>query len=50
MEKGTEKKVSAPLHLALGRPHKITVLAMPYFLFHFFWNNHKHFFDYRSTT
>ncbi|CAI0383959.1 unnamed protein product [Linum tenue] len=27
----------APLHLALGRPHTIT-------------NNHKHFFDYGSTT
>nr|VDD24536.1 unnamed protein product [Brassica rapa] len=34
----------APLHLALGRPHTITVLALPYLLFHFFWNNHKHFF------
>nr|AYC63718.1 hypothetical protein [Aphyllon epigalium subsp. epigalium] len=40
----------APLHLALGRPHTITVLALPYILFHFFWNNHKHFFDYGSTT
>nr|YP_010567251.1 hypothetical protein RF1 [Petrocosmea qinlingensis]UZC33492.1 hypothetical protein RF1 [Petrocosmea qinlingensis] len=40
----------APLHLALGRPHTITVLALPYLLFHFFCNNHKHFFDYRSTT
>nr|YP_010225219.1 Ycf1 [Prunus sericea]UDD73225.1 Ycf1 [Prunus sericea] len=39
-----------PLHLALGRPHTITVLALPYLLFHFFWNNHKHFFDYGSTT
>nr|YP_010734859.1 Ycf1 protein [Serjania erecta]WEH02072.1 Ycf1 protein [Serjania erecta] len=39
-----------PLHLALGRPHTITVLAIPYLLFHFFWNNHKHFFDYGSTT
>nr|YP_010982763.1 Ycf1 protein [Heliotropium arbainense]WOH21987.1 Ycf1 protein [Heliotropium arbainense] len=37
----------APLHLALGRPHTITVLALPYLLFHFFWNNHKHF---GSTT
>jgi len=27
-----------------------TVLALPYLLFHFFWNNHKHFFDYGSTT
>nr|YP_009895019.1 Ycf1.1 [Dipoma iberideum]QKK41479.1 Ycf1.1 [Dipoma iberideum] len=40
----------APLHLTLGRPHTITVLALPYLLFHFFWNNHKHFFDYGSTT
>ncbi|KAL0532663.1 hypothetical protein IC582_030682 [Cucumis melo] len=40
----------APLHLALGRPHTITVLALPYLLFYFFWNNHKHFFDYGSTT
>nr|YP_010924904.1 Ycf1 protein [Abrotanella trichoachaenia]WKB11663.1 Ycf1 protein [Abrotanella trichoachaenia] len=40
----------APLHLALGRPHTITVLALPYLLFHFFCNNYKHFFDYGSTT
>nr|YP_010131552.1 hypothetical chloroplast RF1 [Primula ranunculoides]QPZ50880.1 hypothetical chloroplast RF1 [Primula ranunculoides] len=40
----------APMHLALGRPHTITVLALPYLLFHFFWNNHKNFFDYESTT
>nr|YP_010330983.1 hypothetical protein RF1 [Forsskaolea angustifolia]UNY34288.1 hypothetical protein RF1 [Forsskaolea angustifolia] len=39
-----------PLHLALGRPHTITVLALPYLLFNFFWNNHKHFFDYGSTN
>nr|YP_010443441.1 hypothetical protein RF1 [Arenaria serpyllifolia]UTE94315.1 hypothetical protein RF1 [Arenaria serpyllifolia] len=41
-----------PLHLALGRPHTITVLALPYLLFHFFWNNHKHqnFFYYGSTN
>nr|QBC72186.1 hypothetical protein RF1 [Limeum africanum] len=39
-----------PLHLALGRPHTITVLALPYLLFHFFWNNHKHFFDYEPTN
>nr|YP_010987780.1 hypothetical chloroplast RF1 [Synostemon bacciformis]WON66212.1 hypothetical chloroplast RF1 [Synostemon bacciformis] len=34
-----------PLHLALGRPHTITVLALPYLLFHFFffWNNPKYF-------
>nr|YP_010456528.1 hypothetical protein RF1 [Parnassia gansuensis]UUA67660.1 hypothetical protein RF1 [Parnassia gansuensis] len=40
----------APLYLALGRPHTITVLALPYFLFLFFWNNHKNFCDYGSTT
>nr|YP_009246559.1 Ycf1 [Lilium distichum]AMT85255.1 Ycf1 [Lilium distichum] len=40
----------APLHLALGRPHTITVLVLPYLLFHFFWNNHKNLFDYGSTT
>nr|QPZ49567.1 hypothetical protein ACSCB111 [Aconitum scaposum var. vaginatum] len=40
----------APLHLALGRPHTITALVLPYLLFHFFWNNHKHYFDYGSTT
>nr|YP_009750832.1 hypothetical protein RF1 [Casimiroa edulis]QIJ98195.1 hypothetical protein RF1 [Casimiroa edulis] len=40
----------APLHLALGRPHTITVLALPYLLFHFFWNNPKHLFYYGSTT
>ncbi|KAM3301012.1 hypothetical protein P3S67_015512 [Capsicum chacoense] len=40
----------APLHLAMGRPHTINVLALPYLLFHFFWNNHKHFYDYGSTT
>nr|QXI89115.1 hypothetical protein RF1 [Sinogentiana souliei] len=39
-----------PLHRALGRPHTITVLALPYLLFHFFWNNHKYFFDYGPTT
>nr|YP_010602180.1 Ycf1 [Mexipedium xerophyticum]WAN76123.1 Ycf1 [Mexipedium xerophyticum] len=40
----------APLHLALGRPHTITVLVLPYLLFHFFWNNNENFLDYRSTT
>nr|UPX88227.1 hypothetical chloroplast RF1 [Excentrodendron hsienmu] len=40
----------APLHLALSRPHTITVLALPYILFHFFWNNHKDFFDYGCTN
>nr|NP_862813.1 Ycf1 protein [Calycanthus floridus var. glaucus]YP_010701860.1 hypothetical chloroplast RF1 [Calycanthus chinensis x Calycanthus floridus]Q7YJS6.1 RecName: Full=Protein TIC 214; AltName: Full=Translocon at the inner envelope membrane of chloroplasts 214; Short=AtTIC214 [Calycanthus floridus var. glaucus]WCK11665.1 hypothetical chloroplast RF1 [Calycanthus chinensis x Calycanthus floridus]CAD28780.1 Ycf1 protein [Calycanthus floridus var. glaucus] len=40
----------APLHLAMGRPYTITVLGLPYLLFHFFWKNHKHFFDYGSTN
>ena len=40
----------APLHLALGRPHTITVLALPYLLLNFFYNTHKHFFDYGSTN
>nr|YP_009862920.1 hypothetical protein RF1 [Spathodea campanulata]YP_009862932.1 hypothetical protein RF1 [Spathodea campanulata]QKD76296.1 hypothetical protein RF1 [Spathodea campanulata]QKD76308.1 hypothetical protein RF1 [Spathodea campanulata] len=40
----------APLHLALSRPLTITALALPNFLFHFFWNNDKEFFDYGSTT
>nr|YP_010414252.1 hypothetical chloroplast RF1 [Lonicera gynochlamydea]URS64434.1 hypothetical chloroplast RF1 [Lonicera gynochlamydea] len=44
----------APLHLALGRPHTITVLVCPYLWFHFVrWNNDKKkkkFFAYRSTT
>ena len=40
----------APLHLALGRPHTITALALPYLLFHFFSHNHKDVFDYGSTT
>uniref|UniRef100_A0AAU7AN65 Protein TIC 214 n=1 Tax=Caroxylon laricinum TaxID=151253 RepID=A0AAU7AN65_9CARY len=39
-----------PLYLALGRPHTITVLALPYLLFQFFWNNNKHFFHYESTS
>nr|YP_009569082.1 hypothetical protein RF1 [Ancistrocladus tectorius]QBC66339.1 hypothetical protein RF1 [Ancistrocladus tectorius] len=39
-----------PLHLALGRPHTITVLTLPYLLFHFFWNNHKLSFDDRPIT
>nr|WAX37834.1 hypothetical chloroplast RF1 [Phyllanthus niruri subsp. lathyroides] len=37
----------APLHLALGRPHTIIVLALPYLLFHFFLKNNKYF---ESTT
>nr|YP_009512320.1 hypothetical chloroplast RF19 [Stylosanthes scabra]AXJ91684.1 hypothetical chloroplast RF19 [Stylosanthes scabra] len=36
----------APLHLALGRPHIITVIALPYLLFHFFGNNKKNFLNY----
>nr|YP_010511869.1 hypothetical protein Ycf1 [Trischidium molle]UXL83193.1 hypothetical protein Ycf1 [Trischidium molle] len=36
----------APLHLALGRPHTITVIALPYLLFLFFCNNHKPFLNY----
>nr|YP_010962692.1 hypothetical protein RF1 [Senna candolleana]WNI02232.1 hypothetical protein RF1 [Senna candolleana] len=40
----------APLHLALGRPHTITVIALPYLLFHFFCNNHKHFLNYASIN
>nr|YP_009868844.1 Ycf1 [Spatholobus pulcher]QKI32369.1 Ycf1 [Spatholobus pulcher] len=36
----------APLHLALGRPHTITVIALPYLLFQFFANNHKNFLNY----
>nr|QXO87416.1 Ycf1 [Hoya exilis]QXO87438.1 Ycf1 [Hoya exilis] len=40
----------APLHLALCRPHTITVLGLPYLLFPFFLKNHNHFFDYESTT
>nr|YP_010935104.1 hypothetical protein RF1 [Craterostigma nummulariifolium]WKW53035.1 hypothetical protein RF1 [Craterostigma nummulariifolium] len=40
----------APLHLALYRPHTITVLALPYLFFHFLSKNHKHFFDSKPTT
>nr|YP_010163351.1 hypothetical chloroplast RF19 [Kotschya aeschynomenoides]QRI61143.1 hypothetical chloroplast RF19 [Kotschya aeschynomenoides] len=36
----------APLHLALGRPHIITVIALPYLLFHFFRKNQKNFLNY----
>nr|YP_009764880.1 Ycf1 [Suriana maritima]QIS95157.1 Ycf1 [Suriana maritima]QIV68311.1 hypothetical protein RF1 [Suriana maritima] len=32
----------APLHLALGRPHTITVLALPYLVFNFFLYNKKY--------
>nr|YP_010158566.1 hypothetical protein RF1 [Xylia xylocarpa]QRG30673.1 hypothetical protein RF1 [Xylia xylocarpa] len=40
----------APLHLALGRPHTITVIALFYLLFHFFNNNQEHFLNYGSTN
>nr|CUR07846.1 ycf1 [Acacia uncinella]CUR07866.1 ycf1 [Acacia uncinella] len=42
----------APLHLALGRPHTITFIALPYFLFHFFCenDNHKRLLNYGSTN
>nr|YP_009661692.1 hypothetical chloroplast RF19 [Amphilophium pilosum]YP_009661705.1 hypothetical chloroplast RF19 [Amphilophium pilosum]QCT82885.1 hypothetical chloroplast RF19 [Amphilophium pilosum]QCT82886.1 hypothetical chloroplast RF19 [Amphilophium pilosum] len=40
----------APLHLALSRPHTITVLAVPYVLFHFFWYINKDFLNSGSTT
>nr|YP_009829089.1 hypothetical chloroplast RF19 [Pistia stratiotes]QJC59581.1 hypothetical chloroplast RF19 [Pistia stratiotes] len=40
----------APMHLTLGKPHTITVLVPLFLLFHFFWNNKKHFLDYGSTT
>nr|YP_010514279.1 hypothetical protein Ycf1 [Macroptilium erythroloma]UXL85932.1 hypothetical protein Ycf1 [Macroptilium erythroloma] len=36
----------APLHLALGRPHTITVIAIPYLLFQFFGNSQKNFLNY----
>ncbi|KAB2009229.1 hypothetical protein ES319_D10G152900v1 [Gossypium barbadense] len=39
-----------PLHSTLGKPHIITVLTLLYLLFHFFWNNHKDFFDHRPPT
>nr|YP_010898283.1 hypothetical chloroplast RF1 [Dipterocarpus littoralis]WHL46712.1 hypothetical chloroplast RF1 [Dipterocarpus littoralis] len=35
----------APLHLALGRPHTITVLALWYVSFYAVWNNHEYFID-----
>lgn len=36
----------APLHLALGRPHTITVIAIPYLLYQFFGNSKKKFLNY----
>lgn len=35
-----------PLHLTLGRPHTITVIALLYILFQFFANNRKKFLNY----
>nr|YP_009486436.1 hypothetical protein RF1 [Barklya syringifolia]AWB12659.1 hypothetical protein RF1 [Barklya syringifolia] len=43
----------APLHLALGRPHTITVIALPYLFFHFFCNRPQYFLnngDIRKNT
>ena len=34
----------APLHLALNRPHTITVLTIPYFFFNFLHKNDKHYY------
>nr|YP_010039678.1 hypothetical chloroplast RF19 [Vatica odorata]QOY46088.1 hypothetical chloroplast RF19 [Vatica odorata] len=39
----------APLHLALGRPHTITVLALWYVSFYAVWNNHEYFIDIGPT-
>ncbi|KAF6138342.1 hypothetical protein GIB67_033925 [Kingdonia uniflora] len=39
-----------PMNLALTRPHIITVLAVPYILFHFFSKNKENFIDSGSTT
>nr|YP_009450103.1 hypothetical chloroplast RF1 [Burmannia championii]ANK36300.1 hypothetical chloroplast RF1 [Burmannia championii] len=40
----------APLYSTLNRPHTITILVIPYLFFHFFWNNHKNFFNYGFTN
>nr|YP_010711748.1 Ycf1 protein [Corydalis heterocarpa]WDA92403.1 Ycf1 protein [Corydalis heterocarpa] len=40
----------APLYLALGRPHTITILGLLYLLVYFFWRNEKEFFDSGATT
>nr|UJI65759.1 Ycf1 protein [Corydalis fangshanensis] len=40
----------APLYLALGRPHTITILGLLYLLVYFFWRNEKDFFDSGATT
>nr|YP_010727035.1 Ycf1 [Filipendula palmata]YP_010727195.1 Ycf1 [Filipendula intermedia]YP_010727435.1 Ycf1 [Filipendula angustiloba]WDZ66633.1 Ycf1 [Filipendula palmata]WDZ66793.1 Ycf1 [Filipendula intermedia]WDZ67033.1 Ycf1 [Filipendula angustiloba] len=39
-----------PLHLALGNPHTITVLALPSLFFNFFWYNNRDVFDYGPST
>ncbi|DAD49475.1 TPA_asm: hypothetical protein HUJ06_032076 [Nelumbo nucifera] len=58
MEEGTEKEVSATTGFITGQLmmfisiyYRLCILFQyRIFLFHFFWNNHKHFFDYGSTT
>uniref|UniRef100_UPI0030FF1AE4 Ycf1 protein n=1 Tax=Dactylicapnos scandens TaxID=1406284 RepID=UPI0030FF1AE4 len=40
----------APLHLALGSPHTITMLGLLYLLSYFFWRNDQEFFDSVATT
>ncbi|RHN82289.1 putative protein TIC214 [Medicago truncatula] len=35
----------APLHLALIRPHTITVLTLPYLFFNFVYKNNKHYYS-----
>lgn len=35
----------APLHLALIRPHTITVLTLPYLFFNFLYKNNKHYYS-----
>uniref|UniRef100_K4AUS9 Protein TIC 214 n=1 Tax=Solanum lycopersicum TaxID=4081 RepID=K4AUS9_SOLLC len=53
MEEGTKMKVSTTIGFITAQlkiPHTIIVLTLPYLLLHFLWNNHKHFFDYGSTT
>ncbi|XP_057444133.1 protein TIC 214-like [Lotus japonicus] len=36
----------APLHIALDRPHTITVITLPYLLLYFLGNNQKNFLNY----
>uniref|UniRef100_A0AAT9ZWE9 Protein TIC 214 n=1 Tax=Phanera macrostachya TaxID=3078829 RepID=A0AAT9ZWE9_9FABA len=40
----------APLHLALGRPHTITVIALPYLFFHLFCNRPQYYGDIQKNT